>query len=159
MPSSTCIICLHGGHSRKRCTSKGSCYFCSSKNHNSAFCPKKFGLFKRPENNTNTISNDTANQGKTITAENAPKNTPNTSRKVALLRTQRSTHITARANITNPITNKTLAVRILFDCGSPDSYILKSIAEQLDLISDDQTKLQILVFASEDFCELTSDTV
>jgi len=156
LPPDACIICLRTGHSRQKCSSRGQCYFCRNRTHNSAFCPSKFGFFsKRPENKANR--NESNPQKATVT-ESKKVNEPSKTN-INLIRTYHGSHITARANVVNPVTKTTCSARILFDMGCPETFILETKSAELELISQHRNDIQVTTFGSNEYRNMQSNTV
>ena len=126
LPPNSCIGCLrvHTGS----CPWAKKCFVCGSCKHHRAFCPEKVGYFTRPNSDTKLLKSQPEKsepaKDKQTENQNAKKSA------VTLVRQYRSTHNTARVKVINPITNKSTEMRVLFDGGLSDTYILQSRADE-----------------------------
>ena len=162
LPFGSCIICLRVHHNA--CRSSNRNYKCKSRKHNMAFCPDKFGYFAHNPKARTTLEDGTQAMKTTESKkEESPPSKQELNEKIKknmnLVRTYRSSHITAMIPVFNPKTNKEVKVRTLFDNGCPDTFILQSRAEELNLDVHAETDVEVSTFGSRIAQDLKTKTV
>lgn len=159
LPPGSRIISLRVHHSA--CKSSNRCYEWKSQKHNTAFCPDKFGYFAHNSKARKTSEDDlqTLELKNEETAPSKQEPSEKIKKNVNLVRTYCSSHITAMIPVFNPRTNKQVKIRILFDNGCPDTFILQSRAEELDLDVHAETDVEVSTFGSRIAQDLKTKTV
>jgi hypothetical protein len=114
MQKGACFLCLKPGHMSRACSLQVSCPVCR-KRHQVLFCPDSQG-------NKSTRSN-TTEKGEPVPTVQTNLNCT----EEVLLRT-------LMVRMVNPATSKVKKVRVLLDCGSQRSYVLKKTAVELGLV-------------------------
>ncbi|XP_056016952.1 uncharacterized protein LOC125656535 [Ostrea edulis] len=145
-----CYICLRPGHRIKDCRVVKPCFHCrESRNHHRSLCPKKFPhqrdestrLEKSTQKETSCLA-DESHKEKHSTAESLQESSMFTSGDIVLMQT-------AHTEVSNPVTNKKEAVRILMDSGSQRTYITEDLAKRLNFRMGQTEEISLITFGAD----------
>ena len=150
LPKGTCYACLQGIHSRKWCKNKKKCPECSTIWHHAAICNKKFGAWE-PSKESAPASKEEPNA--TPEPEKKIKTT------VALINSNESCYMTAKACIRNPLSRESIQLRIFMDSGANQCYVLTRYGKELRLVPISCEKLLVGVFMRPEIEEVDTQRV
>lgn len=134
----SCFKCLKVGHMSKDCKKIKTCVYCGESNsHHRSLCPKQFKGNVSGAHLTEEVSamsrEESSDQKESVLISSG---------EMVLMQT-------AKAEIKNPIANKSEVVRILLDSGSQRTYITEKLAEQLQLPKDKEEEIKLVTFGSD----------
>ncbi|KAF0154889.1 MAG: Pao retrotransposon peptidase domain-containing protein [Ignavibacteria bacterium] len=156
-----CFICFNPNHSMNTCKYKRNCVYCKRYGqHHRSLCPKQFSTGGKQTTPVETAIPALESNMPSLTVDDSNGREEKQQATFSLLNVGESVLMqSAKAEIRNPTTKKTMSSRILFDSGSQRSYITEAVMKELDLEQISTESLGIYTFGSDEAKQIRTSIV